>query len=285
MEKLEVNIDRLLRTKAPGAYKFIPGFLIRYIERVVHAKEINKFLNEHHETRGIAFANAALAYMGAKVEIEGIENIPKEGGYIFAGNHPLGGLDGLALICSIGKVRTDIKFFVNELLLAIHNLDNILVPVNINGNSTRPMLETVDTIYSSAYAIPIFPAGLVSRRQPDKTIKDLRWKKSFITKAKHYKKDIIPVWIEGKNSNFFYNFAMWRKKLGIKPNIEMFFLPDEMFAQKNKHIIVHFGKPVSFTTFMESTNDAKMAIMFQDELYRKKGNIVKEPLFASPIKI
>lgn len=285
MEKLEVNIDKLLRTKAPGAYRFIPGFLIRYIERVVHAKEINKFLSDHHETKGIDFANAALEGMNAQLSIEGIENIPKQGGYIFAGNHPLGGLDGLAVISAIGKVRTDIKFFVNELLLTIHNLDNILVPVNINGNSTRQMLIMVDKIYASDCAIPIFPAGLVSRRQPDKSIKDLRWKKSFITQAKHYKKDIIPVWVEGHNSNFFYNFAYWRKKLGIKVNIEMFFLPDEMFSQKDKHIVLHFGKPIPFTTFMESQNDAKMAIMFQDELYRKQGNIVKEPLFSAPIKV
>ena len=283
MDKLEVNIDELLRTNAPGAYKFIPGFLIKYVEKVVHAKEINRFLDEHKDTRGINFTDSVLAAMGVNVLVEGIENIPKTGGYIFACNHPLGGLDGMAVISSIGKVRTDIKFFVNELLTAIKNLDEILVPVNINGHSTRQMLELVDKIYASDYAIPIFPAGLVSRRQPDKTIKDLRWKKSFITQAKHYKKDIIPVWIEGKNSNFFYRFAQWRKRLRIKVNLEMFFLPDEMFSQKDKRIIVHFGKPISFTTFMEWQNDAKMAVMFQDELYRKKANIVTEPLFTAPI--
>ncbi len=285
MEKLQINIDELLKTKASKAYRFIPGFLINYVRRTVHEDQINQFLDKHQNTRGIEFVNAALASMGAHVLVEGIENIPKEGGYIFAANHPLGGLDGLAVISSIAKVRTDIKFFVNEILLNLKNLDDILVPVNINGHSTRQMLELVDEIYGSNYAIPIFPAGLVSRRQPDKTIKDLRWKKSFITQAKYYKKDIIPIWIEGKNSNFFYRFAQWRKRLGIKINIEMFFLPDEMFGQKDKRLVVYFGKPVSFTTFMESRNDAKMAIMFQDELYRLKENIVNEILFKAPIKV
>lgn len=284
MGKLQINVDELLRTKAPGAYRFIPRFLINYVRRVVHEDDLNKFLDEHTDTKGIAFADAALATMGARVLIEGIENIPKEAGCIFASNHPLGGLDGLAIISAIGKARTDIKFFVNELLMAIHNLDNILVPVNINGNSTRQMLELVEKIYSSNYAIPIFPSGLVSRRQPDKSIRDLRWKKSFITQAKHYKKDIIPIWVEGRNSDFFYKFAMWRKKLGIKVNLEMFFLVDEMFGQKDKNIILHFGKPVSYTIFTESRNDARMAIRFQDELYRKKENIVKESLFTEPIK-
>lgn len=284
MAKLQINVDELLKTKAPKAYRFIPQFLINYVRRTVHENELNKFLDEHQDTRGIDFVNAALVSMGANVFVEGLENIPKKGGYIFAANHPLGGLDGLAIISSIAKVRTDIKFFVNELLLTIKNLDNILVPVNIYGNSTRPMLEDVDTIYRSDMAIPIFPAGLVSRRKPDGSIKDLRWKKSFITKAKHYKKDIIPIWVEGRNSDFFYNFARWRKRLGIKVNIEMFFLPDEMFGQKDKHIIIHFGKPVPFTTFMESNNDARMAVMFQDKLYQKKKNIVKETLFTEPIK-
>ena len=285
MAKLQINIDELLKTNAPKAYRFIPRFLINYVRRTVHETDINNFLAKNEDTRGIDFVNAALVSMNANVSIEGLENIPKTGGYIFAANHPLGGLDGLAIISSIAKVRTDIKFFVNEILLALKNLDNILVPVNINGNSTRPMLELVDNIYRSDNAIPIFPAGLVSRRQPDKTIKDLRWKKSFITKAKYYKKDIIPIWVEGRNSNFFYNFAFWRKKIGIKVNIEMFFLPDEMFNQKNKRIVVHFGKPVSFTTFIECNNDAKMATLFQDELNKKKESIVKEPLFTAPIKL
>ncbi|MGP8216277.1 MAG: 1-acyl-sn-glycerol-3-phosphate acyltransferase [Bacteroidia bacterium] len=274
-----------MRTKAPGAYRFIPRFLINYVKKIVHADTINKFLAEHRETKGIAFVDAALATMGAQVTIEGIENIPKTGGYLFAANHPLGGLDGMAVISAIGKVRTDIKFFVNELLMALKNMDEIFVPVNINGHSSRKMLELVDKIYSSDCAIPIFPSGLVSRRQPDKSIKDLPWKKSFITQAKHYKKDIIPIWIEGKNSDFFYRFAFWRKRLGIKVNLEMFFLPDEMFKQKDKQIIIHFGKPISFTTFMQWHNDAKMALMFQDELYSKKENVVKEPLFMAPINM
>jgi putative hemolysin len=175
-------------------------------------------------------------------------------------------------------VRTDIRFFVNELLLTLENLNGILIPVNINGNSTRQMLERVEAIYSSEVAIPIFPAGLVSRKSGKDEIKDLRWKKSFITQAKHFQKDIVPVYIEGKNSRFFYNFAAWRKRLGIKVNLEMFFLVDEMFGQKDKNIILHFGKPVSYKVFESSKNDAKWAETFRDELYNKKGRIISEPL-------
>ncbi len=173
MALTKVDIDEMLRTKAPGPYKFIPGFVIRWVKKAVHEKDINDFLSEHGHTRDLDFIQASIEHLGADVIIKGIENIPRTGGYIFASNHPLGGLDGLAIINSIAKVRTDIKFFVNELLLELKQLDNILVPVNINGNSTRKMLSDVDKIYSSEMAIPIFPAGMVSRKFKGNDIKDL----------------------------------------------------------------------------------------------------------------
>ncbi len=281
MEKKWVNVEELLRAKAPKVYKYLPDFIIRYVCRVIHEDDINKVLNNNQDQKGIDFSNAALRDMGVTIVVDGIENIPKTGGYIFACNHPLGGLDGLAVISAIGKVRRDIRYFVNELLMALKPMNNIFVPVNINGHNSRKMLEDIEEVYKSNAALPIFPSGLVSRRQPDGSIKDLPWKKSFITKARHYKKDVVPVWVEGKNSDFFYNFAKWRKKLGIKINIEMFFLPDEMFKQKNKQIIVHFGKPVTYTLFNETHNDAEWAIKFQNELYKKKNNVVREPLFKN----
>jgi len=277
----KVDIDEMLRTKAPGPYKFIPRFAINYVKRIVHENDINDFLSKNGEKRGLDFINASIERLGADIQIKGMENIPATGGYIFASNHPLGGLDGLAVIYSIAKVRTDIKFFVNELLLTLQQLDNILVPVNINGNSTRSMLEMVDKIYSSEMAIPIFPAGMVSRKAGKDEIKDLPWKKSFITKSKYYHKDIVPIYIEGRNSNFFYNFASFRKKIGIKINLEMFFLADEMFGHKDKKVILHFGKPISWKVFDKSHNDAEWANIFRDELYKKKGTIISEPLFPA----
>jgi putative hemolysin len=275
-----VNVEELFKTKAPKVYKFLPRFLIRYISKKIHEDDINHVINSNHDKKGVDFAAGALHTMGVKVKVDGKENIPVTGGYIFAANHPLGGLDGLAVIQAIGEVRTDIKYFVNELLLALKNLDNVIVPVNINGRNSRKMLEDIENIFKSDIAIPIFPAGLVSRRQPDKSIKDLAWKKSFITKARQYHKDVIPIWVDGKNSDFFYKFAYWRKKLGIKINIEMFFLPDEMFKQENQTITVHFGKPVSYKTFTDEHGDAKWALLFQEELYKKKASIVKEPIFV-----
>ena len=65
--------------------------------------------------------------------------------------------------------------------------------------------------------------------------------------------------IEGRNSNFFYNLARWRKKLKIKVNIEMAFLVDEFFKQRNKKLTISFGKPIPYQTFDRSFTDAQWA--------------------------
>lgn len=276
----KIDIDGLLRSKATGAYPFIPRILINYMKKILHEKDINEFLERTTDVKSIEFVDASLKRLGVKIIIKGIENIPPGGGCILASNHPLGGLDGLALIYSIGKVRKDIKFFVNEFLMSLNNLDTIFVPVNIYGHSSRKMLTAVEEIYNSDVAIPIFPAGLVSRRASGKNIiKDLAWKKSFITHSRQYNKPIIPVWIEGKNSDFFYNFAKWRKRLGIKLNIEMFFLVNEMFNQKDKNVTLYFGKAVPPSAFTNENNDLTWASIFRDKLYATKASIVERNLW------
>lgn len=276
MTKKWIDVEVLIKGKAPGLYRFLPRFFINYARRKLHEDEINAIINNHLGEKGIDFANSVLIELGAITTPVGLEHIPIKGGCLFACNHPLGGLDGMAIISAIAKVRTDIRFFVNEVLLELKNLENIFMPVNIYGHNSRQILKEINQVLSTEIAIPIFPAGLVSRKQNDGEIHDLSWKKSFITQAKRYHKDIIPVWVEGRNSDFFYNFAKRRKKMGIKLNIEMFLLPDEMFRQRGKNIEIHFGNPVSYNTFNETLTDAQWAYRFQEELYRRKKDVVKE---------
>jgi putative hemolysin len=193
--------------------------------------------------------DAAVEVFGPQVKVKGEENIPKDGGIIMAANHPLGGLDGIAFMKAVGAYRSDLKFFVNDLLMQIKNFDTIFIPVNKVGKNSPEYIAKIEEIYEHENCLLIFPAGLVSRKQKDGSIQDLVWKRSFIQKSIQHKKNIVPVYIEPKNSNFFYNLAYWRKKIGIKANIEMFFLVDEMYKQKGKDITFIFGKPISWTTF------------------------------------
>ncbi len=269
-EKFTKTIDseELIRSKNPKLLKFLPRFLLNYIKRIIHEDEINAFLFEHRTDDGFAFSTAVVNYFNVKVQIIGLENIPKSGGAVFASNHPLGGFDAMVILDSIHHVRSDVKFIVNDILLHLKNLKPLFVGVNKHGKNSVKMLNDIDEAYASEQAIFIYPAGLVSRKNDAGEIVDLEWKKSFITKAKKHQRNIVPLFVSGKNSNRFYNLARWRTKLGIKTNIEMFFLADEMFRQRNKTITVIFGKPIPFATFTSEKSDLEWAQEVKKEVYQ-----------------
>lgn len=248
-QKKFIDIDKVLKEKTKTAYKFLPRFLINWLKKKLHEDDINKGMLHMEQFHGLEFNQSVLDFFNVKVECIGLENLPKEGGVIIAANHPLGGMDGMSLIKAIGLVRGDVRFIVNDVLKNLKNYGDIFVGVNKVGNvKSRDSLQVVEQVYATESAILVFPAGLVSRKFSDR-IRDLEWNKSFINKAIKYNKPIVPVYIEGENSKFFYNFARWRKRLGIKANIEMLFLPDEMFKQKGNIIKLHFGKPVEPSLF------------------------------------
>jgi putative hemolysin len=246
--KKYIDIENVIREKNPTLLKWLPGFVLRYIKRVLHEKELNAALNRMEGLRGYNFAKATIEEIGANLKWEGLENIPLEEPCIIAANHPLGGLDGVALIVAVHQRRPDFQFLVNDILLQLEGLRDIWLPVNKHGKTSAEHKQIIERAFSSQQANLIFPAGLVSRKQNGK-ISDLRWRKGCLTYATRYKRNIVPCYIEGKNSNFFYNLAYWRKKLGIKANIEMFYLVDEMFKQRGKTITITFGKPISYHTF------------------------------------
>jgi len=261
-----IDVRKVIQNKNPALLKWMPGLLLRYITRIAHEDDINAIMAKIGHLHGLEFVDGLIAEFGVEVELRGKENIPLEEQVIFAANHPLGGLDGIAFMHALGKYRKDIKFLVNDLLSNIKNFDSLFVPVNKHGSHGRQATAVIEETYATAGAVLVFPAGLVSRKQ-EEGIKDLEWKKSFISKARKYKKDIIPVYIEGKNSNFFYNLAKLRKKIGIKANIEMFYLADEMFAQKGKKVTIHVGKPISYDYFDPSKSDKNWAEEVKEQVY------------------
>ena len=241
--------------------------MLKYIKRIVHQDDINRVMAKIGHFQGQQFVNALLEEFGVEVQLTGAENIPLDRPVIFASNHPLGGLDGIAVMKALGEYRNDLRFLVNDILTNIKNFEPIFVPVNKHGTNSREVTKLIEETYSGDYAVLVFPAGLVSRKQPG-GIRDLEWKKSFISKSKRYQKDVVPVYIEGRNSNFFYNFANLRKKLGIKSNIEMFYLPDEMFSQQGNKVTIHVGKPISYQYFDKSKTESQWAEVVKELVYQ-----------------
>lgn len=265
-----INVEEVFRKKSKGFYRFIPKAFIRYLERIVHQKEINVALKKYHEKMNVDFLQVALFdELKVKVEIKNSENIPATGRYILVANHPLGGLDGMAIMHTIGQKRQDFKFVSNDILMELDNLKDCFIPVNKHGRNAAESVRAFDEYCAGDGLLLIFPAGLVSRKQKG-GIKDLEWKKTFVSKAVKHKRDILPVYVEGRNSNFFYNLARWRKRLGIKANIEMLYLADEMFKQRGKTITLTFGKPIPYSTFTSEKNPLQWAQEVKNMVYELK---------------
>ena len=266
-----IDIDDVIRKKNPKLLKAIPSFLIRYLKNIIHQDDLNDILKNNKNNYGLAFVAGALVQLETKYSIINIENIPTSGRYIFASNHPLGGLDGLIMLDVVGKNFPDCKFVVNDLLMNIKNLESILLPVNKHGRQSNEYFKLIDDAYKSNTQILYFPAGLCSRKI-NGIITDTIWHKSFITNAVKYERDIIPVYFEARNSNFFYNLARIRKFLGIKINFEMLYLPDEMYKQKKRKISISFGKPISYKIFDKNKTPSEWALYIREIVYSLKNN-------------
>jgi len=277
----KIDLEEVLRKKNPRLLKMLPGFVLSYIKRIIHQEELNVFLEKTKDVYAHDFVSAAMKNFQVNVICEGIENIPEHGGCIVACNHPLGGLDGIAVMNEIGKRRKDIKALVNDILMNLENLSSLLIPINKHAKNAAENLRQIDLAYASEECIIVFPAGLVSRRQKG-IIKDLEWKKSFISKATKYQRNVIPIHVEARNSNFFYNLASLRKMLGIKANIEMFYLVDEVYRQKGKFIKFTIGKPIPYTTFTKMHSDICWAGKVKEHVY-DLGNDKKELRSVDPI--
>ena len=266
MSKKFIDIEKAIDSKNPTLLKWMPGFMLNYIKRVTHEAWMNEVLEKVDHLHGIDYANGLIRELNIEVELVGAENIPKTGGIIIAANHPLGGIDGIALMQAIGKVRTDMRFLVNDLLMAFKNFHPLFIPINKHGKNSVDTLAAIESAYSESYAVLIFPAGLVSRKD-ESGIRDLQWKKSFVAKAKKYKKDILPCFVGGENSKFFYNLAYWRKKIGIKANIEMFYLADELYKQQGQKVVITVGEQVSYQSLNSSKTDGQWADHLKDVVY------------------
>ena len=263
-----IDIDGILKDKAPKHYNKIPRFLINYLKRTTHQEDINGILERNKGLEGVDFMRSLVDNeFNLTLNIEGAENIPERGKLVFASNHPLGGLDGICLSAVLGeKFDGKIKYLVNDILYYIDPLKPIFVPINKYGSQAKKSAIAINEAYASENQIITFPAGLCSRKINGKII-DLEWMKNFIIKSVEYQRDIIPVHFDARNSNFFYNFANVRKTLGLKFNIELIYLPHEMYKNSNQTFTITFGKPLSWEMFDKSKTPTEWAQYVKNIVY------------------
>ena len=246
-QPIKIDVDKVLRDRLSGHYKYIPRFVVRWLERTICQDRLNAILEKMAGKNSVDAATAALDEMNITVKATGLDHL-YDGRFMFVSNHPLGGLDGLALISLLGnRYDKKIKFLVNDLLMAVEPLRGVFLPVNKYGKQSRDVATQIEEALKSDNQFITFPAGLCSRMQPDGSIADLPWQKAAVVHATNYQRDIVPVYFDAHNSRFFYRFAKWRKRLGIKFNIELIFLPKEMLKKCGNTLQVIIGEPIPWT--------------------------------------
>ena len=269
----QIDVDEILRSKAGEKAKRIPRFVVSWLKRRLHQDQVNDFLQKAGDQEGVPWLKAVLDFLDTKVEVKGLENLPSDADgsrFTFVSNHPLGGQDGVALGYVLGThYEGRIKYLVNDLLMFLPGLAPLCIPINKTGKQSRQFPAMVEAGFSSDKHILMFPAGLCSRRRHG-VIRDLPWNKAFITKSVQHKRDVVPIYFSGRNSNKFYTIANVCKMLGLKFNLAMLYLVDELFKNQHKTFEVHIGRPIPWQTFDRSRTPAQWATYVQDIVYQLK---------------
>lgn len=265
----KVDVAEVLRSKAPGAARWVPGFMIRYLRRIVHEDEVNEILSLYDTLPPVEFARRTLEHIGIGYRAVGLDGIPAGGRYIFASNHPFGGADGMMIADLVAARMGDVRVVVNDILMNLYPLKGIFVPVNKHGRQNGEYARMFAEAFDSDVPVLTFPAGLCSRRTHG-TVADSEWKGNFVKRAVATRRDVVPVFVDGELSDFFYRLSNIRKALGVKANIEMLYLADELFRQRGRTFDIVFGEPVSWRELGDGRNAKKYALAIREKAYSLK---------------
>lgn len=265
---IEIDLRRVVRDKLPQKSRYIPGFVLGWLERVICQRQMNEMLRKCRGKRDAEFCRGVLEHLGVHYEVEGADNLLADGRVIIVSNHPMGGLDGMMLIDYFTRVYGQgLKFIVNDLLMALEPLHGVFLPINKHGRQSRGAFQGIDEAMESDSPVIIFPAGLCSRKGKGGKICDLRWQKMFVNKAIQHQRTVIPVFFKGRNSKFFYNFAKLRQLSGLKLNIEMIRLPKEMFCSASQSFSIRIGKPIDWATLQGGSQAQAQADKIKEMVY------------------
>lgn len=258
-----IDIGKILHDKNPRLARMVPRFVVRWIEKLICARKLNEILDNYSHRSPIGFVEGALEYIGVSYTLHGVENIPAQGRVLFAANHPLGGVDGMILAAGVDPIRPGVKLIVNDILLNLEPLRPIFIGVNKHGGQRGDFGKMMDELYRSEAPIINFPAGLCSRLG-NKGVADLPWRKSFVRRCLDNNRVVVPTYVKAHNSKFFYRFARLRTALGIKANLEMIFLPRQVFYQKGRTVDIYFGEPIELD---ESKNTQQWCDLIRNKTY------------------
>ena len=266
-----IDIDAVLQGKMGKKARWVPRPAVSWLKKTIHQDEVNDFLWESRGLTGTPWLKATMKYLDMTLEIECAENLPsKDDGrlYTFVSNHPLGGIDGVALGSIIGEHFDDnFRYLVNDLLMNLPGLAPLCIPINKTGKQSRDFPAMVEAGFRSDHHMLMFPAGICSRKGSDGQIRDIDWKKTFVSKSVETHRDVVPIHFGGRNSEKFYRIANLGDRLKLKFTIATLWLVDEMYKNVGKTFRVTIGKPIPWQTFDKSKSPVQWAQWVKEQVY------------------
>lgn len=257
-----IDVRGIMRSKMGSKADIVPGFIISYLQKILHEKQVNEFLVANDGIVGTPWLESCISYLRMSFNVEGLENLPDKNDtkrYTFVSNHPLGGMDGVAIASILGKQYDDqIRLLVNDFLMNLPGLAPLCIGINKTGAQSRSFPAMVEEGFSGNMHMMMFPAGICSRKINGK-IQDLPWKKTFISKSIQYERDIVPIHFIGRNSDFFYRLANFSDRYIKKVNVAMIYLVDELYKNIGKTFTIKIGKPIPWQTFDKSKTPVEWA--------------------------
>ncbi len=261
-----VDIEHLIRNSKNKFLRNLPDWGIRFIKRTICEEDFNRIYNRFKHLEGIDFLRGVLyEELKVKVNFLGGEDIDPNGRYVYVANHSLGGIDAMAHMDLVYRHHGKGVSPSNDLFELIPNLHPVIMGVNVFGRNPKERARQLNELFASDLPVMMFPSGEVSRLIGLR-IRDPQWKKTFVTKAVQYHRDIVPSFISGKNSFFFYFIAKLRKLSGIKLYIETMLLPREMLKQYGYELTVYTLDPISWKEIKES---GKSDQWWTQEIYKR----------------
>lgn len=271
---IRIDVGGVLASRLGGKARFVPRFLVRWLEKLICQDKLNQLLESNYPLRGAEFCDGVLCDLDVTIDIRNENLLPKNPRCIIVSNHPLGGLDGMSMISWLSRhYNRPVHFVVNDLLMAVEPLTDCFVPVNKHGRQSRSSLGSLEEALAGDGPVVISPAGLCSRLGDDGVVADLAWNKMFVTKAIESRRDIVPVHFDGHNSPSFYRWARIRQRLGIKFNFEMLLLPREVFRSRGKTFTITCGTPVPWQSLEGGAKAASTAAQLRRQVYALPTNI------------
>lgn len=265
-----VDVESILKAKMGSKAKWVPSPVVSWLKHILHQDEVNRYLWESRHLTGTEWLEECVRYLDMTLELEGEENLPdKDDGklYTFVSNHPLGGADGVALGSIIGRhYDSRFRYLVNDILMNLPGLAPLCIPINKTGKQSRNFPAMVEAGFQSDNHMLMFPAGICSRKHQG-IIRDIPWKKTFVSKSVEYQRDVVPIHFSGQNSKFFYRLANFSDKY-LPFNLAMLFLVDEMYKNVHKTFQIRIGKPIPWQTFDKTKTSMEWAQFVKEQVYK-----------------